>query len=974
MSARRMPSIRRSWIVGPLTLFVAIMVAPFGRGEAAPVPGSQGTNTALPATESAVTVNGRDKFADLEISVNQTKELTNQAVSITWRGGTKTRSGPGDFAGHFLQIFQCWGDDDGTNLANPGPPPEQCQQGAVGGQPGGVGGSSYPNGLSMSRVIGRKSFPNYDPDVGVLETRVNNGNVWLPFRAVDGTVVNFPTDPLFNPSVQGGNFWLNPYYNIVTTNEIPGARTGSNGTGSELFQVQTGLEAPGLGCGQKVQSNGDGSLTRPRCWIVIVPRGAPADENAGMGEFETLADQFGVYSSPLSPSVWKNRIAIPLDFKPVESPCELSGIERRIAGSELVMQAVTSWQPILCGELGLPPFSYASIGDAAARQQLAASVAGGPSMVLVSRPLTSVQESQTNPTVYAPLTISGIVFAFNIERQARVGAPSEQIDLNGVRIGELNLTPRLVAKLLTQSYQSQVYVGTADPGYPWDDANPFAMGTDPDFLRFNPEFELMTYVNRLLGGLSFPSGASDVALQVWEWILADPEAKAWLDGEPDEWGMKVNPVYATTAEANTSGSPFGVPTPQSFPKADPFCFQAPVVNQILPSPLCGTDWMPYTRSLRESAQNTLAGNDTAKIASNAFAQSASDYWKRDPPQPSGSRIMLTVTDTVSAQRYGLRIAGLSRSGDGGSDRQFIVPDTTSMTAEVAGMTRSDSGVLIPNPTGGPSSGYPLTAMTWGAVKPLALDAQTRADLADFVSFTTGDGQRSGSSFGELPAGYAPLPSFLATTAAEAVAKIETMQAAAATTTTTTTVAEPAATTTVASTSVTTAVESASPVPATTAGQVVTSRTNSSSTTGSSSSSTRPTTATVVSGVTEDASAASSAVPDTSSVPVAEETPPTTTVVQPTAVSTTDAPIALTPGLDTSKSRFVVALVCALALFSGLIVLEITKRARRAVAESSEPLEPLDVELPSTELPLSNSTGDLHAEPFIRTPHKETAGV
>ena len=31
---------------------------------------------------------------------------------------------------------------------------------------------------------------------------------------------------------------------------------------------------------------------------------------------------------------------------------------------------------------------------------------------------------------------------------------------------------------------------------------------------------------------SLPDGNSDAAQQVWEWILADPEAKAWLDGSP----------------------------------------------------------------------------------------------------------------------------------------------------------------------------------------------------------------------------------------------------------------------------------------------------------------------------------------------------------------------------------------------------------------------------------------------------------
>ncbi len=58
---------------------------------------------------------GRGAFADLEITVNQTKNLTNQAVSVTWTGATPTiDSGGSRFGENYLQIFQCWGDDDGT--------------------------------------------------------------------------------------------------------------------------------------------------------------------------------------------------------------------------------------------------------------------------------------------------------------------------------------------------------------------------------------------------------------------------------------------------------------------------------------------------------------------------------------------------------------------------------------------------------------------------------------------------------------------------------------------------------------------------------------------------------------------------------------------------------------------------------------------------------------------------------------------
>ena len=466
------------------------------------------------------------------------------------------------------------------------------------GQPGGVTGTSYPNGYSLYRILSRTDLPNAQAMIdagGHVDTRTRN--IWMPFEAVNGTVIDIPDDPTFNPSVQGGNYWLNPFFNMITTNEIVAARTGPNGTGSELFQVNTGRESPGLGCGQRAEPLSDGAKKVPKCWIVLVPRGDPKDENVGLGNFEDEADSFGVVSSPLSPAAWKNRIAIPIEFRPVDSPCQIAAVERRIAGSEIALPAVASWQPALCASGDLPPFSYSTIGDAAARQQLASSVTGGPGMVIVSRPLSASAESATSPTVYAPLSVSGLVIGFNIERIPRTDAPADEQRLRGLRIESMNLTPRLVAKLLTQSYASQVNVGNSSAGYAWVKNNPVALGTDPDFLQFNPEFALLQASGRLLGGLLMPSGNSDAARLIWEWILADPEATRLAEGNaPDQFGMKVNPVYSTDASVNPNGSAFGDPIPTSFPKSDPVLLpsgsaRAREVDHSRHR-LCGTDWVP----------------------------------------------------------------------------------------------------------------------------------------------------------------------------------------------------------------------------------------------------------------------------------------------------------------------------------------------------------------------------------------------
>lgn len=882
------------WLAAPCAIIgIALLMVP--PVEAVPTAGQQGVDTSLPATPSAVTVNGRGTYANLAITVNQTASLTNQAVSITWTGGTPTVAGPGRFGAQYLQIMQCWGDDDGSIPGNPGPPPEQCVQGAVAGTYGGLPGGLYPSGFALSRVISRSDWTNFDPQVGVLDTRTTN--VWLPFRSVTGDEIPVQTDPAFNPSLQGGNFWLNPFFNIITTNEIAGATTGLNGKGAELFEVHTGVQSSGLGCGQRVQQLADGSKKVPQCWIVVVPRGSAIDENVGT-PFAEGAEQFGVATSPLAPNAWQHRIALPLSFNPVDSPCDLADEERRLSGGELALAAVASWQPLLCTGGTLPPYSYAPVSDAAARQQLTSGADGAPGMVIVQRPIDPTTVDASSPVVYSPISVSGLTIGFNIERNPRTDAPADEQQLAGVRVAEMNLTPRLLAKLLTQSYTGAVDI-QGPAGYPWATANPPHMGLDPDFLRFNPEFELLQLADtRTFASLQLPAGNSDAALQVWEYVLADPEAAAWLGGAADEWGMKVNPQYATAAANNPTGIAFGTPLPSTFPKSDPYCYQGPargVGGAVVPPLLCGTDWMPYTRGLADGARITRAAADGARIVDNPFAQASSEVWSRELPQFLGRRGMLTLTDTPSAAQYGLQTARLSRAGDNGASRSFVAPDTAGLVAGVASMkAKAPSTVLEPAPKEQAAGAYPLTAVTYAAIQPLRLDAKARADYAAFVNYAIGPGQVAGLELGQLPRGYAPLPEALAAQGAAAAGTIVSMVAPPTTTTTTTTVvSEP---------------------PFTGGGGGF--------------------------GGGGGGGGGGGFEPPTDTFPV-DTTPTATTVAEPTDTTVPvgeepedTTPNVLTPVLDLTRSRYAIPGLGFLALGSALGALEITKRPRRAVPASA----------------------------------------
>ncbi|HVT78000.1 MAG TPA: hypothetical protein VHD87_13280 [Acidimicrobiales bacterium] len=761
--------------VAAVALVAGISAAP---AHASSVTGSAGIDTSLPDTASAVTVSGRGAFSNLKVTINQTQNLVNQAISLKWSGGVGTVQSPGNFAANYLQVFECWGDDDGTNAANPGPPPEQCAQGAKEAVYGVQGANFPPGSFAAQRIISHDGWDNFDPSQGVVEPAT--GALWKPFRAVDGTTIGVGYDPNFDPSVQGGSFWLNPFYNSVTTNEIAAARTLRNGSGGELFEVHTGIEDTGLGCGQQRQPTPDGGKKVPQCWLVIVPRGTPTDENVGT-PYASNPDFWGVMTSPLSPTAWKNRIAVPLGFTPVDSACDLNATATRIGGTELALPAVSSWEPKLCTIPGLQPFSYSRLSDQPARQQLLAAEQGAPGMVVVSRPIDGDLLDPDDPVVYAPLTLSGLVVGFNIERNPSIDADKDAQELNGLRFAHMNLTPRLMAKLLTQSYVWSVKIKQSPP-YDWLKGQPDHLGVDPDFLQYNPEFKEDFVINRRnFAGFLMPAANSDAARQLWNYVLADPEARAWLDGQPDPWGMKVNPVYATKVDANSTGVAFGDPLPDNFPKADPYCYQSPPVGtkHVVPSPLCGTDWLPYTETFRDAAKATRNADDGAKLDDNPFADQPSDVWKRQPPQ-SIARTMIAITDAASAANFGLQTANLSRAGDDGDNRAFIAPTADALGAAVEGMTpSSDQAVLEPDPRAKVPGAYPLAVLSYAAIKPLDLTTEQRSAYSQFVNYAATDGQVSGFELGNLPIGYAPLPAMLKTQSVNAAKTIVTLTAATA---------------------------------------------------------------------------------------------------------------------------------------------------------------------------------------------------
>ncbi len=651
---------------------------------------------AIDSDASAVTVSGTGEFASLKVTVGQTANLINQVVRVSWTGGTPTAPSTGSFNVDYLQVMQCWGDEA------TGPAREQCQFGALYGDARGG-----PWAASRQTSYGQALT---DPDETYLQPPGTYTPVFVPFRSVTGKAVTGA---------------LNEFYDSYSSNEVPFGRTGADGTGQEFFEMQTAREAPGLGCGERLA---DG--TGRSCWLVVVPRGET--EVNGLPVAQTPFN--AIASSPLSATNWAHRIVVPLRFQPIGLACPIGSAERRTLGQESVAEAMVRWQPALCKTGSI--FGYSQVADDLARTQVLTET---PGLAFVSRPQPDHPE-----VVYAPVALSGLTVAFDLEQASAREAPPGVKAHDGERITDLRLTARLLAKLLTQSY---VAASFAPP-----DAmkgNPYDLTRDPDFLALNPAFRDF-YFNGI-ADVVVPLGLSDATRGVWDWLASDRDAKAFLDGAPDPWGMVVNPYYTDLDLPRAD-----------FPKSDPGCQE---FGDGRPA-LCTLDAHAYAADLHEAARGAARGDTQARTLWDPTASPPA--WRKAPLQLSGSRAVIVLADSATAERYSLDTAALRNAAGA-----FVKPDSGGLLAGLgAAKPGGAPGVVIPDPATTNAAAYPLTTVTYAATVPSRLAADDAKAYAALLRYAVGDGQVPGTDVGRLSPGYVPLPASLRTQARSAATLVE----------------------------------------------------------------------------------------------------------------------------------------------------------------------------------------------------------
>lgn len=686
------------------------------------------------ATSSAVTVTAAEQddhldtapFPDLAVTVSATTDLVAQGITVSWTGGTKsstpsTSSGGSDF----LQVFQCWGDDPDDPTR---PDRTTCQYGGV---------NTVGAQRDSSRTIDIADVPEQDLPYTVPKvSSIIPAYTSIPFVARDGTVVSSVTTATDGTKTRDSTVEINSnqYFTKYTTNEVSWAGTGPDGTGSIAFELQTAAQSPGLGCGAAVE-DGAGGEVGASCWLVILPRGT-ADNGA------TVINQSGLFWDS-----WQHAIAVKLDFRRIGSRCAEGTAERQLAGSELATLAVNSWQPVVCAQDGGAVYSL--IANPESDSLASANTVEDAPLALSSLPLGA---AAVDALTYAPIALTGVTVVFAIDRAPDPfdDVPDDIEALATLPFTSLNLTPRLLAKLLTNSYTGSLPTG-ADAAH-LGAANPENITQDPDFLEVNdPEWRYQLLTSAAIADVIVPQGRSDAATAVWRYIMADDDAVAFLAGTPDPWGMVVNPWSSTDATVNRSGTGLTLPR-DNFPKADPVTVDPPEAGEINL-----VTWRPYATDLDTVAYLTLRG-DGQTLGDWQPNATPPKYGKAGRSLPGYQRV-LGLTDTASAARYEVRTAALLNPAG-----EFVGPTVDAMTAAAAAMTATGGAgtVLGFDPASetaaAATAAYPLTMPVYAATNPTLLSAALRTDYAAFIRYAVTDGQTSGDDLGELPAGYAPISS------------------------------------------------------------------------------------------------------------------------------------------------------------------------------------------------------------------------
>jgi hypothetical protein len=369
--------------------------------------------------------------------------------------------------------------------------------------------------------------------------------------------------------------------------------------------------------------------------------------------------------------------------------------------------------------------------------------------------------------IHAPVAETGFAISFVIDNS------------HGQPVTRLRLDPRLLAKLLTESYPGFVDIADNDPellhscpGVPVPGShqctNPMNITLDPEFKALNPGIKRGVGASAAASALLALSSSTDVMWALTSYINANPAARAWLDGTPDPWGMVVNKKYNSIALPVSSWPLLSTFEPQGWISGGqgpgPCYAQNPSpVLPLIAAPLPDlVDLAEDVQFYNSQSQLVCVGNPDVPLDYHLAALG---------PQVVGFRFMLGITTIADARRFQLGTASLLTHTKKGTPAKFTSAAGMTFVGPTAAGLHAAAAVLRPDATNRAwtfpyslyksnsakvASAYPGAMLVYADVPTQGLKSSVAQEYATLLRFAAGKGQSPGGGVGQLPAGYLPM--------------------------------------------------------------------------------------------------------------------------------------------------------------------------------------------------------------------------
>jgi len=280
-----------------------------------------------------------------------------------------------------------------------------------------------------------------------------------------------------NPVSIDDCYTAQPFPDLANGNRLLES-TAADGTGSAQFEVRPASSLPQLAC----------SATNP-CSILV---------------FENDAQAIPPGTLPSA------HVVIPIQFAPSQADCpNITDFDVRADGSASSANLFYAWAARICQGEGAIVLDYTETSSTTGRENF---LAGLVDFGVTALPATA-EELEAHPDhpdfSYVPVAASAVVVAYNMTDP-----------FTGARVDNLVLSPRLVARLVTNS-AIETFV------------------RDRELLNINPAVRFPTNgVSRIL----VRAERSAMTTILTAWFAADPEAQKLL-ADQDTWRVQLNPAY-----------------------------------------------------------------------------------------------------------------------------------------------------------------------------------------------------------------------------------------------------------------------------------------------------------------------------------------------------------------------------------------------------------------------------------------------